>query len=253
MKQISHNSSLIKIGILSTIDSPLLPFYLKAAKMHDIKELVVICDSKISSEKDKAIWADRTGDFFSPANSNNPNIYNFTSSQIPFYFVENHNSDECLDLLKHMNIQCLFNGGTPRKISNQLIEAMPHGILNVHPGILPEYRGCSAVEWAIYNDDKIGNTVHFMDEGYDTGPILFTESYEFLKNASYKAIRTKVYSKGCELAGKALSAIQKNNLMPKDAIPQSEDNAHYWNPIPNEKMTLVLKKISDFKYAYQSI
>ena len=249
----SQESSQIKIGFLSTIDSPLLAFFIAAARSYGVSDITVVCDSKVSSEKDRKIWVDRTGGAFSRVDSGNANIYAFARERIPFYFVDSHNSDDCLALIKVLDLRCLFNAGTPRRLSGRLIETMPNGILNVHPGLLPQYRGCSAVEWAIYNDDKIGNTAHFMSEGYDTGPIVHSEWYEFPKDADYQSIRVRVYRDGCILAGKVLSLIQKDKLKPQDAIPQSETNAQYWDPIPDDKMETVLKKIKASAYQYQNL
>jgi methionyl-tRNA formyltransferase len=169
----------------------------------------VICDSKISSEKDIRIWKERTGGVFEKTSSKNINLYNLGESVIPFFFVDSHNSLQTIDIIKSMDIDCLFNAGTPRRLSNNIINSVEHGVVNVHPGILPEYRGCTCVEWAIYNDEKIGNTAHFMDEGYDTGPIITSEWYEFSKNDDYQAIRVKVYQEGLLLAGRVLSEIKK--------------------------------------------
>jgi len=245
-----QETSQINIGFLTTIDSPLLPFYIAAAKTYSVKNIFILCDFKNVSDKDKRIWLERTGGDFSRVDNGNVNIYAFTKEHIPFYFVDNHNSDDCFSLLQSLNIKCLFNAGTPRKISNRLIEAMPNGILNVHPGLLPQYRGCSAVEWAIYNDEKIGNTAHFMSEGYDTGPIIHSEWYEFPTDSDYQSIRVRVYRDGCVLAGKVLALIQNENLMPKDALKQDESDANYWDPIPDDKMSVVLKKIEAKAYRF---
>ena len=44
--------------------------------------------------------------------------------------------------------------------------------LNVHPGLLPFYRGQNPIQWSVKNLAPIGATVHFIDEGIDTGPIV---------------------------------------------------------------------------------
>ena len=62
--------------------------------------------------------------------------------------------------------------GTPRKISKELIDAIPQGIINIHPGYLPHFRGCSAVEWSLLEGFPITNTLHYMSEDYDSGDII---------------------------------------------------------------------------------
>ena len=242
---------MMNIGFLSTIDFPLLPLFLKEAVSAGVKNIHVIFDSKMRSEKDQRIWRERTVGAFDLPGDNNPTLYAFSHAGISFYFVENHNGDDALALYQALNIDCLINAGTPRKLSSSLLEAMRHGVVNIHPGLLPAYRGCSSVEWALYNDDPVGNTVHFMSEGYDTGPVIASESYEFPKNADYPSIRTRVYREGCRMAGRVLASIQRSGMTPADATLQDEKLARYWNPIPEEKMVKVLGKVSAGGYRYQ--
>ena len=246
-----QNKSNFNFGFLSTISAPLLPFTIESALSNDCNNIIVICDSKISSEKDMKIWQERTGGVFERANGDSINIYNFGESMIPFFFVDSHNSGQTIEIIKSMGIDCLFNAGTPRKLSNNILNSVEYGVVNIHPGILPEYRGCTCVEWAIYNDEKIGNTAHFMDEGYDTGPIITSEWYEFPKDSDYQAIRAKVYQEGCLLAGRVLSEIKKNKIRPSDGLKQNPSQGRFWSPIPNDKMSIALHKVQSSKFKYQ--
>jgi methionyl-tRNA formyltransferase len=59
-----------------------------------------------------------------------------------------------------------------------LIALAPKGVINLHPSLLPKYRGRAPVNWAILNGEKeLGISAHFVDEGMDTGPII--EQYRF--------------------------------------------------------------------------
>lgn len=240
-------------GFLSTIDAPLLPFLLSAALSNNCDDIIVICDERLSSEKDKRIWLERTGGAFEKVDDGNASIYNLGKSKIPFYFVRNHNNDQTISIIEELDIDCLFNAGTPRKLNATILGSCEHGVVNVHPGLLPEYRGCTAVEWAIYNDDKIGNTAHFMDEGYDTGPIITSEWYEFPTDTDYQSIRVRVYRDGCVLAGKVLASIKNSSMKPSDGILQDEKRAKYWKPISDDKMKVVFSKLKESKYRYQSL
>jgi len=239
------------VGVLSTVDQPLLPFYLASILSQKITNIVVICDSKTISEKDKKIWEERTGGSFERVNDGNATIYQMEDARIPFYFVNNHNDDKTRRLIDSLSVKALLNAGTPRRLKPDIFDSVVHGCLNVHPGLLPFYRGCSAVEWALYNDDKIGNTAHFMSEGYDEGNIILSEWYEFPKDADYQSIRTRVYRDGVVMAGRALRLIIDNKMKSSDGIPQDPKNAEYWNPIPDEKFEIVLQKVISQNYKYQ--
>jgi methionyl-tRNA formyltransferase len=241
------------VGVLSTVDQPLLPFYLASILSQKIENIVVICDSKTITEKDKKIWQERTGGSFERVNGGNATIYQMEEARIPFYFVNNHNDDKTRRLINSLSVNVLLNAGTPRKLKSNIFDNVAHGCINVHPGLLPSYRGCSAVEWALLNDDKIGNTAHFMSEGYDEGNIISSEWYEFPKDTDYQSIRTRVYRDGVVLAGKALRIVIDNKMKPSDGIPQDTKLAQYWNPIPDEKFRHVLNKVSNQNYKYQRL
>jgi len=243
---------MLKFGFLSTVDSPLLPFCISAAQQSGVENIIVICDSKTEDDKSRKIWKERTGTAFDAKGEMPAGIYRLDSKPVPFYFVESHNSKKFQNLVEVLNISCLLNVYTPRKISSDLIRLMRNGIVNIHPGVLPEYRGCTAVEWAILNDEKVGNTAHFMDEGYDTGPIIRSETYEFSLGDDYQSIRTQVYKSGCILAGQVLASIQDSDLRPRDAKVQNHDKAKYWRPIPDDKMQTMLRKLKSNTYKYQS-
>ena len=231
-----------RVGILSTIDNPLLPHYISSILDKNINDIAVICDSMLISDKDKKIWIERTGNEFEKKTHDNTYIYSINEAKTPFYFVQNHNDNVTKALLETLSIDVLLNGGTPRKLSTEILESVPFGVVNIHPGLLPEYRGCSAVEWALFNKDKIGNTAHFMTQGYDEGPIIFKEWYNFKKSTDYKSIRIKVYKAGVTLAGKALKEIKDKKMKPCDGIPQNEEKAKYWKPIPNDKFKQIIKR-----------
>ena len=58
-------------------------------------------------------------------------------------------------------------------IKKHIIEICNRKIFNLHPSLLPKYRGCSSLTWAMINGEKeVGFTYHYLDEGCDTGDII---------------------------------------------------------------------------------
>jgi len=241
----------MKIGVLSTIDNPLLGYFLEEAYQNNLSDMCVILDSKLTSQKDIDIWNRRTIGSKINNNANIPKIYDLKSSEIPFYLVDSHNSRKAEALYRSLEIKCLFNAGTPRKISQKVLDSMTFGVLNVHPGILPIYRGCSCVEWAILNDDEIGNTAHLMDAGYDTGPIIDIEKISFPKDSKYVDIRSEVYIRGYKLAVKVLENMKLRGLRKSDMKNQTLQEGKYWEPIPIELEKKAINKANNSNYRYQ--
>lgn len=64
-------------------------------------------------------------------------------------------------------------------IPNDLIEIVQGKIFNLHPSLLPDYRGCSSLTWAMINGEKkVGFTYHYIDQNIDTGRIILQKELE---------------------------------------------------------------------------
>lgn len=235
-----------KFGILTTIDHPLLPFFLSSFIKNNLKEFYIICDSKLKNEKSTKIWNERTSGKFEN-NYKNKLVELEKLNSAKFHFVDDHNSELALNLYSELKINCLFNAGTPRKILKKTIEQMEYGVVNIHPGILPKYRGSCAVEWAILNNDHIGLTAHLMNEEYDAGPIIEIHKVLFPDTYDYHDIRNKVFFDTTAMAGKILKKIQIN-FEGLNITPQKEEDSKYWEPIDDNTLEKVKLKIKSGEY-----
>jgi len=234
----------MKIGVLSTLNNPFLGQILLALKFQGIRVDAIILDGLDISEKNKKIIAERTEGRipFIP-------LHDERLEQSPFYFVNDHNSLACAALLKHLDIDLLLNGGTPRIIKEVLLNVPRVGIVNCHPGLLPEFRGRTCVEWAIYHDKQAGNTVHFMDKAIDCGPIVIQEGLTFSKNDRYVDIRCKVYRQQFDLLARGVKKIIDEELLVSQLPSQSQGESY---PVmDDDKYRLVLDKLEQGRYAFQ--
>src|SRR5439155_416003 len=143
----------------------------------------------------------------------------------------------------------LVNAGTPRILGPEMLGASTVGVVNCHPGLLPRFRGCTCVEWAVYLDEEVGNTVHFMNERIDEGPIVLQEALNFTKNDTYVDVRVKVYEHGHRLLARGVAKIIAENLRPEKLEPQRD--GRYWDVIGRDKMDEVLRKLAAGAYAFQ--
>lgn len=93
---------------------------------------------------------------------------------------EEHDRAMLGDLQKHgVELVCL--AGYMRLLSSVLLEAYPHRVLNVHPSLLPAFPGLDAQRQAWEHGVKIsGATVHLVEKGLDTGPIVLQEAVPVL-------------------------------------------------------------------------
>jgi len=120
-------------------------------------------------------------------------------------------------------------------------EVLNYGFfLNVHPGILPSYRGLDPVLWSIYNDDPVGATVHKIDADIDSGPILVSEILPHNYNNSIINLRYQCMEWGADLLLRFLKNPNDYNLKPQDS-----KDAKYFGAFPKDKINLLEKKLKN--------
>jgi len=235
----------MKIALLSCLNELSLGYILKEILKEDLTVDAVLLDSKNLPEADVELYRERTQGKLPPIP-----LSKFENDCIPFYFVENHNSENCANLVKSLGIDILVNAGTPRILRSTILSAPSVGVISCHPGLLPKFRGCSCVEWAIYLDEEVGCTVYLMDDKIDEGPAIIKEAIHFCREDTYIDVRIKVYHHEFELLARGVSEIVRGNIDIDSLKPQK--GGGYYSVIDNEKMTEVLDKLSHGKYKYQS-
>ena len=103
--------------------------------------------------------------------------------------------------------------GFMRIISPYFIKEYKNKILNIHPALLPAFPGLDAQKQAIEFGAKYsGCTVHFVDEGVDTGPIIIQEIVKISNNDTEKTLTKKILTKEHEIYPKAVELFAKKKL-----------------------------------------
>jgi len=113
-----------------------------------------------------------------------------------------------------------------RKILPSSILTIPKfSCINIHPSLLPEYRGPIPTAWAIERGEKyFGISIHLMDEGIDTGDILVQEKYKIKDGETGFELYTRGMKLGFQLLSKNFKSIIGNKITPK---PQKGLGSYY--------------------------
>jgi methionyl-tRNA formyltransferase len=229
----------MRVGILGMKNRPAV--YYVARKMLELKTppVVIFQDPSPTSQKDIDIWKQRTAG----------RIPDHDPEALGITIVSNcgHRDQAFPALVAEYRIDLLISAATPGILKAHTLNACPKGILNVHPGHLPDYRGCTCVEWAIYNDDAVGNSVHLMTQGIDEGPLVAVEDYSFTKKDRYVDIRVKTLNRGYELLARTASNFIKTGTM----TSQPQEEGTYYKPIPDQKLAQVIAKLVSEGYKFQ--
>ena len=79
-----------------------------------------------------------------------------------------------VELFEARDVEYVVMAGYMRKVTPVLLDAYPNRVVNLHPALLPKHRGAHAIQDAYdAGDDVTGITIHFANEEYDKGPIIF--------------------------------------------------------------------------------
>lgn len=110
-----------------------------------------------------------------------------------------------------------------RRVPAELLSLPAHGWLNLHPSLLPAYRGPAPLFWAIRNGERtIGITVHRMMEALDAGPILLQTTIDIPDGIYGEELEARCARIGGELLVEAVRRLDAGTITPQ---PQSEAEA----------------------------
>ena len=103
--------------------------------------------------------------------------------------------EEILKKLEEYQVDYLVLAGYMRLIGSTLLTAYANRIINIHPSLLPAFPGKDAILQAFEYGVKVtGVTVHFVDEGLDSGPIIYQEPVIVDDNDTYEAVEEKIHT-----------------------------------------------------------
>ncbi len=137
--------------------------------------------------------------------------------------VEDVHAPASIDLLRRAGVTMLLQNGAGI-LKSPLIQAFPGRILNVHHGWLPAIRGCHSIAWGLLENrpDWIGVSIHLIDEGLDTGPILAREHIPVAPGDTYASLFFAATVVGGRLLTQAIADLAAGRCTPVPRIEPGE-------------------------------
>jgi len=144
------------------------------------------------------------------------------NNDIPVETVPIHNDEHCMEFIEKISPQMIIFGGT-RIIRGKILEygEKRDGVLNSHPGLLPECRGSASPAWSIYHDIPIGSSCHFCSSEIDAGDLVGKREIGMKRGETYQDACYKTLITAATLMKEALEAYSKGELN-KMRNPQGE-------------------------------
>jgi methionyl-tRNA formyltransferase len=141
------------------------------------------------------------------------------NNNIPFLSVRTLRDPEILGRIKTEEATAGVLGYFGLIVPSEVLAIFPKGIINIHPSLLPIYRGPTPVQTTILNGDKkTGTTIILLDNEVDHGPVLVQQSEEILPDDTTESLHSRLFTLGAELIKKVLPKYLN------DQIPLSEQD-----------------------------
>ncbi|MHC5267977.1 phosphoribosylglycinamide formyltransferase [Enterococcus sp. LJL98] len=117
------------------------------------------------------------------------------------------------EALEKHRVDLVVMAGYMRIVGDTLLQAYPNKIINLHPSLLPSFPGLHGIRDAFEYGVKVtGITIHYIDEGVDTGPIIAQATTEILPSDSLESIEEKIHQLEHEWYPKVLAEITQKGV-----------------------------------------
>ncbi len=136
-----------------------------------------------------------------------------------------------VERLRESSVEWVALAGFMRLLTRTLLDAFPRRIVNIHPALLPAFPGVDAQQQAFDYGVKItGCTVHLVDEGTDTGPIIAQRAVPILNGDDIQALRHRILEQEHELYVEVLQAIAEGRLVVEPGEPGKRTRVRLLEP-----------------------
>ena len=126
---------------------------------------------------------------------------------------------ELIKILKKEKIDLIILAGFMRILGKEFVNTFKNKILNIHPAILPAFKGTNSIERAFRYGCKVsGVTVHFVDENVDSGPIILQDVVKIKEEMKLEEFEEKIHKLEHKLYPKAIKLFLENKLKIKGRI-----------------------------------
>jgi phosphoribosylglycinamide formyltransferase-1 len=118
-----------------------------------------------------------------------------------------------MEIIEHENVDFIVLAGFMRILGSNFVKNFPNKIINIHPSLLPKYPGLNTHKKVLENKDKEhGVTVHLVDEGLDSGPIIGFIKIDVENEEKENTLENKIHKIEHYIYPKILSEFQEGRI-----------------------------------------
>jgi methionyl-tRNA formyltransferase len=167
---------------------------------------------------------------------------------IPLLAIDTRFGEEALARLVALQPEVICVACWPQRLPKALLDLLPLGCLNLHPALLPAYRGPSPGFWVLRNGERYtGATIHLMDEHLDTGDILLQTAFEIPDGITSAALEQRCAEVGAPLLAQAVRARAAGTAT---RTPQLSVGSSYYSWPKDEDFSVPVKRSARWAYNF---
>ena len=153
------------------------------------------------------------------------------------------NTPSSLDKIKALKPDLLVTAAYGKILRKKILNIPKYGCINLHPSLLPKYRGPSPINWALFRGDSVtGTSVFFMNKKMDAGDIILQSKLSIQPNDNYGTLSNKLSEKGAQDVMNAIFLIEQGKDSP---VPQNDRYATYSHLITRETRQIKWHQTAD--------
>ena len=213
-----------------------------------VPTIVVTEDSEIGDEEREKFLKRIEGNPIAPSISDQLSGLKSSGIMVQHVAVPIHNSEEVMPHIRDLDLDLIVFGGT-RIIRGEILDHPKDGVINSHPGLLPECRGSASPAWSVYHDIPIGSSTHFCDNGIDTGELLLRREVPVTRGMTYEDLCYETLVLAGVLMKEALMAYE-DGRWGEMRRPQNESEHPTFRNAPEEVLQVVYQKLREQTYAH---
>lgn len=151
---------------------------------------------------------------------------------IEVFQPESISSEDALEKLKSYGADIFVVVAYAQKLPDRLLEMAPYGCINIHPSLLPKYRGAAPFRGAILNGDEYsGITIMKVVSKWDAGDILMQKKFPMSLKETPLTLEEKVKTLGSEMLIETIDGLEEGTINP---IPQDDSKSSYIKQVKKE-------------------
>lgn len=154
-------------------------------------------------------------------------------------------------LILYKKIEFIISYGYRHLIKKEILDLLPNKVMNLHISFLPWNKGADPNFWSVIEDTPKGVTIHYVDEGLDTGDILLQEFVEISHNETLRTSYDKLQHKIQDLFIENWADLKEQRITPKrqkeeGSFHKSKDKEQYIFEIKDKWLDMKMSELIDY-------